>query len=318
MANTWNGMTFTNIARMGFKAFTARLAPLNVFATDFSDEMRDQGNVVNTRIVPVSQAAVDLQTGTAVAGKRSDANVIEDTNTSTVAVTLNQQPITGFFLTDEEAHEIGTGVWQDTRTKLLQNKAFAVADFMLDYCFNLVTAASYGAAVHTGAASAFDLDDVVDIGTSLEESSSWKFMGEESLVLKPSYVGALKKDGAIQDLSASGIPIVQNGDLDRYQVDRFRIVSAPTLPPAAGTPASENLVGMACKPAGIACAMRAVRAQATDKLMAYEVMTDPETGATLVYRAWYDEDFGKVYHTFETLFGASVGQAEALKRIVSA
>jgi len=318
MANTWNGMTFTNIARAGFRAFNARLISMGVFTTDFSSDLADQGTVVNTRIVPVSQAAVDLQTGTADTGNRADANVIEDITTTTVAVTLNQQPIAGFSLTDEEAHEIGRGVWEDTRNKLITQKAYAVADHMMDYVFNLITNANFGAAVHTGTAANFDMDDVVDIGTSLEESSKWSFMGEESLVLKPSYVGALKKDSAIQDLSASGLPVVQNGDLDRYQVDRFRVVSAPTLPPSGGTPASENLTGFVAKPAGIAIAMRAVRAQAPEQLMAYEVMTDEVTGATLVYRAWYSENYGKVYHTFETLYGASKGQAEALKRIVSA
>jgi len=67
----------------------------------------------------------------------------------------------------------------------------------------------------------------------------------------------------------------------------------------------------------MACAMRAVRSQATDRLEAYEVMTDPDSGVTLVYRSWYKPGTGKLYHTFETLFGASKANTTALKRIVA-
>ena len=318
MANTWNGMTFTNIARAGFRAFNKRLMSLRAFSTDFSADLAEQGTIVNTRIVPVSDAAVDLQTGVAgTAGDREDTNIIKDITTSAVAVTLNQQPIAGFALTDEEAMQIGSGVWADTKNKLLQQKAWAVANAVLNYVFNLVTNASFGAAIFTGAASTFDLDDAVDISTALKGTHGWDLSDNEvAMILNSTYYGALKKDNAIQDLSASGIPVAQYGTLSR--IDQFMLHEAPTLPPAGGTPASENLVGMVAKSSAIAIAMRAVQAQAEDKLEFFEIMTDPVTGATLVYRAWYKPSLGKMYHTFETLFGATAAQTEALKRMVSA
>ena len=322
MANTWNGMTFTNIARTGFTAFNTFLTKMfGVFATDFSADVANQGTVVSTRIIPVSDAAVDLQSGVAgTAGDREDANIIKDVTTTAIDVTLNQQPIAGFAITDEEAMIIGSGVAADTRTRLIAQKGYAVAFAMWKYIINLITNANYSTAVHTGLAAAFDLDDVIDISTSVKGSSSWtpndvsNLLG--SMVLDSSYTGALKKDNAIQDLSASGVPVVQNGLIKR--VDQWQLMEAPGLPPAGGTPADENLVGFVAQPSAIAVAVRQVKSQAEDKLMWFQTMTDPVTGATMVYRAWYKEAFGKVYHTFETLFGASKGQAEGLKRIVSA
>ncbi len=318
MANAFNGMTFTNIARRGFRAFNAALAPLFAFTTDFSNEVV-QGTVVTTRITPVSDAAVDLQTGTTIPGDREDTAVVKDITTTPVTVTLNQQPATGFTLSDDEAIKIGSGVWEDTKNNLIINKAYAVAKHMLDYVFNLITNANFSGAVHTGAASAWDLDDIVDIGVALKGTHKWQVNGDDgilgSMVLDSSYWGATKKDNAIQDVSASGIPVVRTGTVNK--VDQFALYEAPTLPPAAGTPASENLTGFVAKPSAIAIAMRIVESQARDKLMHFEVMTDPITGVTLVYSAHYHTGLRKVYHIFEAWYGASKGQAEALKRIVS-
>jgi len=316
MANTWNNMTFTNIARAGFKAFTKKLAPLGVFTTDFSADLVEQGTIVGTRLVPVSDAAVDLQdTSSGGSGDRESSNIIKDISTTAITVTLNQQPIAGFSLTDEEAAQIGSGVWEDTKNKILQNKAWAVANFVLDYCFNLIVKATYTTAVFTGAASTYDMDDVVDHGVAAS-TAGWG-TDNNYLTLVPEYLGALKKDNHIQDLSASGITVVQNGLIPR--LDRFGLVEAPTLVDASTAyGATEYVRGFMCTPAAMAVAMRAVKSQATDKLEAYEVMTDPASGATLVYRAWYRPGTGKIYHTYETLFGAIKGDPAALQRIVSA
>lgn len=317
MANVFNGMTFTNIAMRGFAAFNAALTPLKAFTSDFSSELRDQGDKVQTRIYPIATAAVDLQTG-GPAGDREDSAVIKDIVTTQIEVTLNQQPISGFSITDEEAMRIGSGVLQDTKDNMIAQHGFVVADSVLNFVFNLITNASFSTAVHVGSFSTFDVDDVVDIGTSVKQNSKWKVGADGTLgamVLDANFKGALKKDNAVQDVSRSGIDVLRTGMVER--LDLWKLMEAVTLPPVGGTPESENLVGFVSKPSAIAMAMRVVKAQQVDKLMFFRVMEDPETGVVFVYRAWYNEGFGKVFHTFETLFGASVGQTEALKRITS-
>jgi hypothetical protein len=313
MGNTWNGMTFTNIAQRGFSAFVKRLVALRAFTTDFSAEAKEQGTVVTTRVVPAAAAAKDLQTDHT--GDRSKA--AGDTTTTPINVTLNQQPISGFHLTDEEAKIIGSGVWNDTLSRKIDMHGYSVANHMLNYVFGLITAENFPSVAFTGGGSTFDLDDVIDINAALA-LAGWPvdIDGLIAMVLQPAYRGALKKDGAIQDLSKSGIDgVISRGSLDR--VDIFRLYQAASLPPAGGTPAAEHLTGFVATPDALAVVQRIVEPQDQNDLMAFEVLTDDETGASIAYRAWYDRNLGKVNHTFETLYGASVAKAEALQRIRS-
>lgn len=314
MANTWANTTYDNIANRGFTAFLAKLAPLGAFTTDYSSEVAEQGDAVKTRIVPAAAAAGDLQS--THSGVRS-ASAGDKTLTG-VSVTLNQQPISGFHITDEEAKKIGSGIWNDTFTRLVNTSAYSVANAVLNYVFNLVTAASYSNLAFTGAASTFDLADVMDINAVLA-AAGWPvdLDGEIAMVLSPTYRAALKKDGAVQDVSKSGIAgVIARGALD--QVDIFRLYQAPTLPPAGGTPAAENLTGFVATQEALAVAMRPVDSQVPSDLVDQRLMVDPDTGATMVFRSFYDPDKGKLYNTFETLFGAGVGKATALQRIRSA
>ena len=314
MANNWNGMTFENIAQMGFSAFKKRLVPLRAFTTDFSNDVKDQGDVVSTRIVPNAATAQDLQNDHG--GDRT--NAVGDTSTTKKSVTLNQQPCSGFYLTDEQAASIGSGVWNDTMMRLVESHAYAIADHMLSYVFNLITAAAYANVAFTGISSSFDLDDVMDINAALA-NAGWPVDDAMriAMVIQPAYRSALKKDGAVQDASASGIDgVISRGALDA--VDIFRLYQSATLPPAGGTPADENLVGFVATPEALAIAQRVVEPQQPEDLLHYEVMQDADSGVTMVYRAWYERGTGKVNHTFETLYGASVAKAEALQRMISA
>lgn len=313
MSNSW-AATYTNIARAAFTAFLAKLVPIRVFTTDFSSEVATQGTVVNARLIPVAGAAGDL-TGDH-SGSRFAAAA--DTTVTELPITLNQQPIKGFNLTDEEFNSIRGDILSDTVQRKIITTTNSVGNAVLNYIFNLITAANFPAVAFTGGPATFDLDDVIDINTVLADAG-WPVDQDLAIamVLKSAYRASLKKDNAIQDLSKSGIPdVIRRGALD--QVDVFRVVQAATLPPAAGTPASENLVGFVATPEALGVAMRPVKSQAPDRLEHEEIMIDDESGIIMVYRVAYDPDTGKLYHTIETLFGAAKGKAASLQRIRSA
>ncbi len=317
MANTFNGMVVENVAREGFKAFLKALTPLGVFSTDLSADIAQQGTVVNTRVVPASSAAVDLLTNDTASGDREHTNIITATTTTAVPVTLNQQPITGFELTDYDMGRIASGVMADTKDKIIANKAYAVAHYVLKYCFNLIIPGTYtNTAAFTGAASAFDMDDVVDMADAAQQLGWNADDGKNYLVLDSSYYAALKKDNAIQDLSASGIPVVQNGQLPK--LDMFNVLSAPVIRDATTAYDATNYVrGWMCRPSAMAIAMRQVPCQDSNAMMEVRTMSDPESGATLVMRAWYSPRYAKSFWTFETLFGAAAAQVAALSVIKS-
>ena len=53
-----------------------------------------------------------------------------------------------------------------------------------------------------------------------------------------------------------------------------------------------------------------------ERLTAYEVATDPETGLTIEYRLWGDPDSDSRKEVFECNYGYVKGDGAALKRII--
>lgn len=78
-----------------------------------------------------------------------------------------------------------------------------------------------------------------------------------------------------------------------------------------------NLVGVAGAPSAIITGFRPVipTAGIRQKLVAFELVDDPETGLTLEYRHIADEDKGEEYQVIGVHYGSEFGLAEALKLI---
>lgn len=304
MANTFAGMTFTNIAQRGLSIFSKRLLGLKIFTTDLSADVQKQGTAVSTRIVPATSTPVDKST-TAY----DDATIVTGETTVAVTVTLNQHKVTGFELTDKEMHEIGSGVMQDTRDRLIEKKVNALADQMLSYVFALITSGNYSTAFNAVASATFDSDDIVDFRTTLIKADFP--IADTNLVLNSDYIGALLKDAKISNLSASGLSALTDGAGALVRLGGMGAYEAPTLPTN-----SQNLVGFAATQDALAVAMRA--APPVDSLPGaqYQILTDPQTGLTLGYYAWPDYSQKRWIHNFEALYGASKANAAALIRVV--
>jgi len=307
MSNTWNGMLHTNISRMGISTLEKMLIPMQGFSMDLSADLARQGKVVETRIVPAATAPTDLvddESG-------SYASVVDDQTTTTVQVTLDPHPVTGFALTDTEAQEIDAGVWNDTSARLVRTHARAIGNAVLNSLFALITNANYGAAAFTGAASTFDADDVADLRKTAV-NAGWDMNENPVLVLNPDYYAALLKDNAIQDASASGSNAALTlGDLPK--LSGFTVVEAPTLPDN-----SENLVGYIARPDSMCIAMRGVQTQANNEFQHFEVGQQSPTGAVMTYSAIFNRTYRRIDHVFEALYGVKKAQGASLKRIVSA
>lgn len=318
MGNTWNAMTYTNIGRTALAAFSRKLTALAAFATDFSKEIV-QGDTVNVPIVPISDDAVDIADSTKMAGgvayNREDANVIKDVTTGSVAVQLSKCPASGFVIPDHEAEKISAGLREDTQNKLITTKAYAVANYCLKQAFNLLIPATYtNTPFYVGPAAAFNYDDIVDGKANLVKAGFDLDM-PTFIVLDPDYYAAVCKDGKIADLAASGFSVIRTGDVPL--LSGLVPVQAAALSGATTAYDTNKVRGFVCQPSAVACAMRPVECQAPDKLEHYEVLTDDETGISMVYRAWYSAGKGQLYHNLETKFGAAKGQIEALSLILS-
>lgn len=298
-ANNFSGLFFVNLSQKVFSELKKAIAPFQIFTTDFSSDAAQQGESVKTNIVPLAGAAGSLSAtydssyiAAAQAGGKS---------TTPVEIVMNQDPVSGFYITDREAAAIAAGIFSASTMEMIREHVYSIVLHMQNYIFNLLIAANFPAYRTVGAATAFDLDEVIDLeGQMLDLGFPGMDTMRVGLILKTAYFTALKKDKAIQDLSASGIAVAEKGTL--YRVNGAPVHAAPGLPPAGGTAATETLVGFAGLSKALGIATRIVQPQVMNDIAHFEVMTDPETGFSAAYRATAHD--GKLNHTVDLLYGA--------------
>ena len=302
MANVLNGTQAVVIAQTGLAEFSKALINMNVFTTDFSANAERAG-IVKTRIVPASQDAVLLSDYNY---DRTHSNVCADSTTDEVIITLSDYAV-GFHMDDADVQRMSPGVVTDTRDKLLAKKANALAAKVQMLAFGLIKDSAYGDPVFSNVAAQFNTNVISDIRKEANEAG-WK--GTQSIVLNSDFTNVIRKDESVKYRYASGKDTNESGIIGK--LSGFDIQESTILPAN-----SEYLAGFACTPDCLAIAVRPTFTQASDMLLAYEVATDPATGLTIVYRAFYLPQVGKTYHTYEVSAGVQVGVKSALKRIVT-
>lgn len=302
MANTIAGSNIAAISRAGFEAFKDMLAPISAFSTNFSDEVRQPSESVATRIFPSNSAA----------SFSSDYTDSPDNVLTGVTVTLNQNRFTNFHITDTEQSKTPV----DLMAGFAREAGYGLAKDIIDYTLGLVLAATYGDTANdkvTVSAAAFDVDDVID---GIEKALTNKKWGSGSIILNYAYAAALMKDNAIKDASAFGTagsaaPIQSGrvGTLFGFPVYTY---------PVPGN--SENLTGMIVNPASLAVAVRPMTAIAADGMgsTVSEVVTDADSGLSLGFRMFYEDESGRLFGAYHALYGASAAQSTGIVRIVSA
>lgn len=295
MANALTNLTNEILAQRIFGAFTDMIAPLNAFASDFSDEAANRGNTIKVAFVEAADAATAF----------SGTYTMQDADATGKDITLDQHQFVSWSLTDLELANRS----QLSLDMFVMRKANALASAVLQNVWALVTNANFGAAAFTGAAATFDTDDVADIREDCVQAK-WPNVNR-SLILDETYVTNLIKDDSLKDFSQSGsTATLREGAIGRvHGFDTFE----STLIPANG----ENLVGFAAHPDAIYVAMRYLEPQANHNYYRVEKLTN-ESGMTLGYREWYDNDTGTGKVVIEALWGRLLGNGNAIKRMVSA
>lgn len=291
-----NGVNLTAIAQKSLDALVPKLFPLKAFTLDFSDEIATKGAAVTTRVATAPTDA-DLSTGyfgNAVAG-----------TTSAVTVTLSDFRGFVYKFTDAEWAKSSINLYD----LFIKPGINAIAGGMLNRALNLVTVANFGAAVYTGPAVGFDEDKLADCGTALTDAYVPK--DERSLICNTALYNALLKRDAVKLAYAyGGSEAIRQGYIPNLQ--GFRVIEYAALPSN-----SENLIGVACAPQGIAIAARSPGHPENFVGDIVEVK-DPETGFTLQLRHWYSADNGCYCMSMVSLNGSSKAVTANLKRLVSA
>jgi hypothetical protein len=281
-------------------ALREALLPLNSFSTVFNSVPLQGTDKIAVPFYPLATDATSDFNGTYSFG---DSNAINSRE-----ITVNKRKYQALSFTSAELAR--QPYFNPEQLGFLKGRKLA-EDILRDI-LSVVTAANYGAPIHTGAASTFDSDDMISIKTVLDQSKWAKT--SRVMVLDNAYEGALLKDASIKNAAAVGsASAIQNGRLP--QIAGFDIVGTNLVPDNG-----ENLVGMVALPEAILVAFSPVQPSPAvrNNLNAYETAVDPETGLTIEYRSWGDPDTDMEKSVIEVNYGFALGHAAALKRIVSA
>lgn len=296
MANSITGINDDIISQAVLEGYTTAIAPLAAFATDFSSEAARRGEKVS---IMRDNTAIDAALDKTTHGDYT----IQDADSDAVEVTLGQPKYVSWGLDDTEIASSSVLSME----KFGRRKGNLLAKTVLQDIWSEVTAANFGAAAHTGLASAFDEDDVADVAEDCD-SADWN--DDRYLILSPSYIAALRKAGAIKDTSGYGYNAIQTGDVP--MLHGFKVLMSNAVP-ANG----ENLVGFATDGNGIASAFRYLAPQQGHNYTRAEALVG-EGGMTLGLRDWYSEDSGVRKCVVESVYGFETGISTGIKRLVSA
>lgn len=298
MANTIDSDLYgTIVGESAIRVFQDILKPISAFSTDFSGQMGDRNQSI---VVPLTADP------TAAASKTAGNDyTVQDTTLSETTVTLNKHKYVSWYLTDNDADTSRFMAIENVGMEKGQKLAIDVFEDIL----SLVTNSNYGSAAFTGAASTFDHDDVVDVQTACD-NAKW-MQDRRNMMLTPSYYNALFTDTVV-GADVYGSALVARGELP--ELAGFRMHKCTAIP---GN--SENLVGFAARPNAIAVVNRYLAPAGGGRPGSiYRSFTHEETGITIGYREFYDDDAGVRKAILECWYGYATGNTAAIKRLVSA
>lgn len=175
---------------------------------------------------------------------------------------------------------------------------------------SVVTVAKFGAEADTWDPAAVDSDNVIDLKKACDEAN-WSDQGR-GLIVDSTIDNRLQKDEAYKlALNIGGTEVIRQGKLP--QISGFDYAWMPSFPDNG-----EKLVGVATHMGGIGCAFCPVDpvAEVRSVISAYEIVTEPQTGISMNYRAWGNAQMDRAYQVIETAYGKDVINAAGIKRIV--
>jgi hypothetical protein len=296
MANNLDsGLNGTLISQAGLDAFVGAFAPMQAFTTDFDPAPASKSDTIQVPYVPAASAAADF----------SGTYTRQDSTLNKRTIKLNKHKFVTWFLSDVSMAKSPAA----TLERFGMQKGFQLAKAVFQDILSAVTSTNYGSAAHTGVAANFDYADVVDIKDACDTADMPEV--PRSLILGSSYYNALLKDSVIKDAAALGATANQTGSLPN--LSGFMTYRSSLIP---GN--SQNLVGFAAYPSALITAMRYLQPAGRSQDGVYRPVADEKTGITLGYREFYDNDTGNVVAVLECFYGYALGEANSLKRIISA
>lgn len=278
-------------AQEALQAFVASLTPLNAFSRDFSSLAAQKGNAIYVPRVDGVTSTTFNQSYTGTGG-----------TINTITVNLDKHRINTVDLTDVQQLNSSAAVI----TNMARQQGKSLAKMVLQDIWSQLTIPNFGAAIVTTAASNWSRTQVRAMRKALIESDV--DMSMASLVADVDIYDALLGDSNItQAFQYGGSEAIREGRIPRlFGMNVYETNVLPSLTTTIGA--------FIVHPDSMAVAMRQFSSVVpTSAYEAFETVTDPESGITMQYRRLYDPNVGKMYASFECLFGYSTALTLGLK-----
>jgi hypothetical protein len=281
MANTFDATLINEVlAQKAITAVNGKLAYLQAFTTDFSDEVRDQRSLVIN--VPVATASTAVQ--------------INPTNFEQGDTTLVNAPVTmqhiskSFYLTP---NDIASGNRLDNLAKFNMN---VVLNQIEKAVFTLITETNFGAPVVSGITA-----------------------GALSVANLKTLWGATPGDDKVAILKDNEFANILPSDLNGFDITRTNSGYGYAYLGRSGAgfaSAGTKLVGFAATKGAIAMAAAIPQySSAVADLMDSTVVEVPELGLSIQSNIWGSTASRATWASFDLLFGAAKGDGTSLKLV---
>jgi len=294
------------ILQNAMRALKNRILPVLAFANRIQSEPLEGTDTINVPYFPLASGATkDFVAGTGyVVGLNQSVGY--------KPVTINKRKYRDVYFTSVE--------WNRQPhlkvEKLVEMEAEKLADDVLADIWSVVTAANYPGTSGTNmlpamAASAFDFDDLATLRRFCGEAN-WPSVGR-SVILDGTFHEYLTRDSRFGMQNTGSNEAAREGRVSRAL--GFDVLEVPLLPPNG----AEKVAGAAVYQSAILVGFAPVTPHPTLRktVVDYTIVTDPDTGLALEYRAWGNPNMDAVTETIEVNYGFAVGEAAALKRIVT-
>jgi hypothetical protein len=284
MANTFDASLINEVlAQKAITAVNGKLAYLQAFTTDFSDEVRDQRSLVIN--VPVATAASAVQV---------NPTNFEQGDTTLVNAPVTMQHISkSFYLTPTD---IASGNRLENLAKFNMN---AVANKIESIVFSLITEANFGAPAVSGITA-----------------------GALSVANLKTLWGATIGDEKVAILKDTEFANILPSDLNGFDITRTSSGYGFSYLGRSGSgfaSAGTKLVGFGATRGAIAMAGAIPQyTSAVADLMDSTVVEVPELGLSIQSNIWGSTTSRATWASFDLLFGAAKGDGTALKLIKTA
>ncbi len=279
-------------------AFKRRLAPITQFSTKFEAREVPRDHNLQVPFIPLEQMdSIDFD--------YSKGYQSGDFNVETRPVPVNKRKYQVLQFTMKDLLGLSVEVLD---TSLAAKADKLGADVTADI-LSVIKAAKFGDAIASYADGVFDADSAADLSVNCG-AANWPTVNRQ-LIVDEVWSRQLLKDPALRNAQASGsTATLRDGIIGR--VSNFDVTPVPNLPDNG-----ESLKGFAAFKYGILVANAPMEAteEVKERLSDYRLVTDPQTGLTLVYRAWGDPDMDSAKKTIEFGYGYAPGDANQIKRL---